>query len=92
MIGVEVLPHRALGRGDALVGGGADRLGGRGLLGVETPAIHALERHQMPPAVDDGAGNSDSGGARLGDRGIDHRLCTLMGQALGIGYEHGNLR
>ncbi len=55
---------------------------------MEAAAIHALERDQMPTAVDDGARDRDPGRASLGDGGVHHGLRTVVGETLGVGDEH----
>ncbi len=75
-------PTAPLAEVHALVGGGADRLGGRGIQRVETAAVHALKRDQMSAGIDHRAGNRDPGGARLGDGGFHHHLRTLDGSGV----------
>ena len=85
---VEVLPGRTLVRGWAPVRGCAHRFGGAGVQGVETSAVHALQRDHMTTGIDDAARDRNPGLVGLFDGGHHHLPGTLVGEALGIGDVH----
>ena len=84
----EVLAHRALRGRRALVGRGCDRLGGRGVHGVEASALHAFEQDNVPARIDDGDRHGDAFLLRSGDGSGHHLLGALVGQARGVGDVH----
>ena len=92
---VEVLTGRSLGRGRAPVRRGAHRLGGAGVHGMETTAVHAFEQDHVPAGIHDRARDRDPGLAGHVDRRRHDLLRALMREALALGDIHSrspNLR
>ena len=85
---VERLSGGAFGRRRALVGRGANGLGGGGVHSVESPAVHALDEDGMAAGVHDGDRDRVPGRFRPGDRGVHHLPGTGKRETLGIRDVH----